>query len=102
MRRYIADVEKKVRKVEIYGRDNYVKKDEFVRATDSIRADIKALGAEIKSDLKGHAKRTDRQGVVDRARPDFEGGGRAKKCAGRWRHRPREVGYAELGPLGVK
>ena len=56
MRQYIADVEKKVREVEIYGRDNYVKKDEFVRATDSIRADIKALGAEIKSDLKGMQK----------------------------------------------
>ncbi|MGY3530807.1 MULTISPECIES: hypothetical protein [Bradyrhizobium] len=80
MRRYIADVEKKVRKVEIYGRDNYVKKDEFVRATDSIRADIKALGAEIKSDLKGHAKRTDRQGVADRARPDFEGEGVRKNA----------------------
>jgi heme oxygenase len=56
MRQYIADVEKKVREVEIYGRDNFVKKDEFVRATDSIRADIKALGAEIKSDLKGMQK----------------------------------------------
>ena len=56
MRQYIADVEKKVREVEIYGRDHYVKKDEFVRATDSIRADIKALGAEIKSDLKGMQK----------------------------------------------
>ncbi|KRP85967.1 hypothetical protein AOQ73_36430 [Bradyrhizobium pachyrhizi] len=42
--------------VEIYGRDHYVKKDEFVRATDSIRADIKALGAEIKNDLKDMQK----------------------------------------------
>ena len=52
MRQYIADVEKEVRKIEIYGRDNYVKKDEFEKATDSIRSDIKTLGSEIKNDIK--------------------------------------------------
>jgi hypothetical protein len=52
MRQYIADVEKKVREVEIYGRDNYVQKSEFEKATNSIRADIKEMAADIKSDLR--------------------------------------------------
>jgi hypothetical protein len=52
VRQYIADVEKKVREVEIYGRDNYVQKSEFEKATNSIRADIKEMAADIKSDLR--------------------------------------------------
>jgi hypothetical protein len=52
MRQYIADVEKKVREVEIYGRDNYVQKSEFEKATDRLEAAIKAWGAEIKEDLR--------------------------------------------------
>lgn len=52
MRQYIADVEKKVREVEIYGRDNYVQKSEFEKATNSIRADIKEMAADIKSDIR--------------------------------------------------
>jgi hypothetical protein len=52
MRQYIADVEKKVREVEIWGRDNYVQKGEFEKATDSIRSDIRAMGADIKSDFR--------------------------------------------------
>jgi len=52
MRQYIADVEKKVREVEIWGRDNYVQKSEFEKATDSIRSDIRAMGADIKADLR--------------------------------------------------
>jgi len=52
MRQYIADVEKKVREVEIYGRDHYVQKSEFEKATDSIRADIREMAADIKTDLR--------------------------------------------------
>lgn len=53
MRQYIADVEKKVREIEIWGRDNYVRKSEFEKATDAIRADIRAMGADIKADISG-------------------------------------------------
>lgn len=53
MRQYIADVEKKLREVEIWGRDNYVQKSEFEKATDAIRADIRAMGADIKADIRG-------------------------------------------------
>jgi len=52
MRQYIADVEKMVREVEIWGRDNYVQKSEFEKATDQIRSDIRAMGADIKHDLR--------------------------------------------------
>lgn len=52
LRRFIETVEKEMHAIEIWGRDNYVQKGEFERATDSIRSDIKALGADIKSDIK--------------------------------------------------
>lgn len=48
IRQYIADVEKKVREVEIWGRDNYAMKDD-VR---DILKDIKDMRADIKSDLR--------------------------------------------------
>lgn len=52
MRQYIADVEKKVREVEIWGRDNYVLKGEFEKATVRLEAAIKEWGADIKADLR--------------------------------------------------
>ena len=52
MRQYISDVEKKLREVEIWGRDNYVQKSEFEKATDQIRSDIRSLGADIKHDIR--------------------------------------------------
>src|SRR3569833_20421 len=63
MRQYIADVEKKLREVEIYGRDNYVKIPEFEKAMDQLSGDLKSFAAEIKkdfsdrmTDLKGQLK----------------------------------------------
>lgn len=52
MRQHIADVEKKVREVEIWGRDNYVQKSEFEKATDRLTDAIKSMGADIKEDLR--------------------------------------------------
>lgn len=52
VRQYIADVEKKVRDVEIYGRDNYVKIPDFEKAIDRLSADIKGAVAEIKDDIR--------------------------------------------------
>lgn len=59
MRQFIADVEKKVREVEIFGRDHYVQKEDFKDAIAQIgfqiregNAEIKADNAEIKADLK--------------------------------------------------
>jgi hypothetical protein len=51
-RQYTADVEKKVREVEIWGRDNYVQKGEFDRATESIRQDLREFARSIKEDFR--------------------------------------------------
>jgi hypothetical protein len=63
VRQYIADVEKKVREVELYGRDNYVRIPEFEKAMDRLSGDLKSFAAEIKKDfsermteLKGQLK----------------------------------------------
>lgn len=52
MRQYIADVEKKVREVEIYGRDNYVKIPDFERAVERLSADFKTAVSEIRDDIR--------------------------------------------------
>lgn len=52
MRQYIANVEKEMHAIEIWGRDNFVLKTEFSKATDSIRDDIKTMGDDIKTDIR--------------------------------------------------
>jgi hypothetical protein len=52
MRQYIADIEKKVREVEIYGRDNYVKIPDFEKAIDRIGETMAAGFTEIKEDIR--------------------------------------------------
>lgn len=59
MRQYIASVEKKLNEVEIWGRDNYVLKEDFKDAVDLLRTDLRSLGAEMKSDLRAIAKKLD-------------------------------------------
>jgi hypothetical protein len=56
VRQYIADVEKKVREVEIYGRDNYVKIPDFEKAIDRLGETMTAGFAEIKKDIRGLLK----------------------------------------------
>lgn len=48
MRQYTADVEKKVREIEIWSRDHYVQKSEF----ENMRQDIKDLAKSIKEDFR--------------------------------------------------
>ena len=48
MRQYTADVEKKQFEMEIWGRDNYVQKNEF----ETMRQDIKDLARSIKEDFR--------------------------------------------------
>lgn len=52
MRQYIADVEKKVREVEIWGRDNYVQKGDLKPMLDQLRSDFKEAVGEIKEDMR--------------------------------------------------
>jgi cellulose biosynthesis protein BcsQ len=52
MRQYIADVEKKLREVEIYGRDNYVKIPDFEKAVDRLAETMAEAVKEIKDDMR--------------------------------------------------
>lgn len=52
MREKIATVENKLREVELWGRDNYVQKSEFEKATDRLTDAIKSMGADIKADIR--------------------------------------------------
>lgn len=52
MREKIATVENKLREVEIYGRDNYVKIPDFEKAIDRLSDTMTAGFAEIKSDIR--------------------------------------------------
>jgi hypothetical protein len=52
VRQYVADVEKKVREVEIYGRDNYVKIPDFEKAIDRMGETFKTAIAELKDDVR--------------------------------------------------
>lgn len=52
MRQYIANVEKEMHEIEIWGRDNFALKSEVEKSTNAIRDDIKEMRADIKSDLR--------------------------------------------------
>lgn len=52
MREKIASVEDKLRDVEIYGRDNYVKIPDFERAIERLSADFKSGLGEIRDDIR--------------------------------------------------
>jgi hypothetical protein len=52
MREKIASVENKLREVEIYGRDNYVKIPDFERAIERLSADFKSAVSEIRDDIR--------------------------------------------------
>lgn len=52
MREKIASVENKIREVEIYGRDNYLKIPDFERAVERLSDDFKNAVGEIKNDIR--------------------------------------------------
>lgn len=52
MREKIASVENKIREVEIYGRDNYVKIPDFERAIERLSADFKSGLGELRDDIR--------------------------------------------------
>lgn len=59
MRAHIAQVEDRIREVEIWGRDNYVQKSEFEKATDRLTDAIKSMAADIKADIRGLNEKID-------------------------------------------
>ncbi len=52
VRTYAGSIEKEMHEIEIWGRDNYALKSDVTKATDLIRDDIKAMGQDIKSDMR--------------------------------------------------
>ncbi len=52
MRQYIANVEKEMHAIETWGRDHFVRKEDFLKATDKISDDIRSMAADIKSDFR--------------------------------------------------
>lgn len=52
MRQYIANVEKQVREVEIWGRDHFVQKGDLREIVDQLRSDFKEAVGEIKDDMR--------------------------------------------------
>ncbi len=52
MRQYIANVENKLREVEIYGRDNYVKIPDFEKAIDRMGETFRLAIVELKDDMR--------------------------------------------------
>lgn len=59
LRQYIANIEKEMHQIEIWGRDNFVLKDDFVKATDRLENAIGSLAASIKSDFRDLNKKID-------------------------------------------
>lgn len=59
MRQYIANVEKEMHEIEIWGRDNFVLKDDFVKATNRLEAAIINMASDIKTDLRGLTAKID-------------------------------------------
>ena len=52
MRQKIADVEKQLNDVHVWGLNNFVQKSEFEKATDRLADAIKSMGADIKADIR--------------------------------------------------
>lgn len=59
LRRFIESVKEEVHEVEIWGRDNYVQKGEFEKATDRLEEAIKGFAAEIKTDIRSLTAKID-------------------------------------------
>lgn len=52
LRKFIELVEVEMHKIELWGRDNYVRKEEHATALAEVRADIRGLAKSIKEDFK--------------------------------------------------
>ncbi len=59
MRQYIANVEKEMHEIEIWGRDNFVLKGDFTKATDRLEEAIKEMAGDIKKDFRDLNKKID-------------------------------------------
>jgi hypothetical protein len=73
LRRFIESVEREMHKIEIWGRDNYVQKIDFVRAIDTMSSDVRSGFAGLKNDLGAirlELKKEISQSAQGRTRPE--------------------------------
>lgn len=61
LRRFIEAVEKEMHTIEIWGRDNFVLKSDFMKATERLEEAIKGLAADIKTDFRELNKKLEKQ-----------------------------------------
>lgn len=52
IRQYVSNVEKEMHQIEIWGRDNFVLKSDFVKAVDRLEKAMTNMAADIKTDLR--------------------------------------------------
>lgn len=52
IRQYVANVEKEMHQIEIWGRDNFVLKSDFFKALDRVEDAINRMGTNIREELK--------------------------------------------------
>jgi predicted NBD/HSP70 family sugar kinase len=59
IRQYIVNVEKEMHQIEIWGRDNFVLKSDFMKATERLEHAIKDMAADIRTDMRTLASKID-------------------------------------------
>lgn len=56
IRQYVANVEKEMHQIEIWGRDNYVQKPEFSAALNRIEEGMRIMAREVRADIRALMK----------------------------------------------
>jgi hypothetical protein len=59
IRQYVANVEKEMHQIEIWGRDNFVLKSDFIDTAKRLEAAIDRMSSDIKTDLRRLANKLD-------------------------------------------
>lgn len=61
LRQHIANVEKKVHEIEIWGRDNYALKDDVAESIKGLRQDVRDMRSDLKDDFKQLSAKIDKK-----------------------------------------
>lgn len=59
IRQYVANVEKEMHQIEIWGRDNFVLKSDFIDTAKRLEAAIDRMSSDIKTDLRAMSAKMD-------------------------------------------
>lgn len=64
LRQYIANVEKEMHTIELWGRDNYALKDDVNQSITGLRDDIKEMASDIKTDFRDLNTKIDKKAAA--------------------------------------